>query len=346
MRRKLTGLIFLVVAALAGSSDAADEDPAIPAIVWTYEYVLATADTDVEIAPIADRIAKDGWLPRQALTDFAAEVLLARVAQPAFPRETVIALIGILDKARSTRYGEVLSRVSEQTKSMLVDRAARDANSRWIRGKSDQYVPGSIDIAAITAPVQASARTVKPTSAQGEHLSRFRGDTFAELIDWAGPPQHVSAKQKNYQLGGPIGIKANRIAFYYRGVGRVLFELDRVNHDWVLHSTVADPLAFEQEFGILEGASLEMTQLVSGYPAAMKNVVQTNFRRATRSLEFLDTAAELLVTGSTPPRIRRRSTRILGFAGCSRNKVGIATIRSSRGSRRARVTTSCAISRA
>jgi hypothetical protein len=68
---------------------------------------------------------------------------------------------------------------------------------------------------------------------------------------------------------------------------------------------VADPLAFEQEFSYRERAqelgmpddrALEMMQLVSGYTASMKNVVEVNYHRDSRPLEFLDTAAEILAT--------------------------------------------------
>ena len=65
----------------------------------------------------------------------------------------------------------------------------------------------------------------------------------------------------------------------------------------MLKGTVVDPLAFESAFGTLEPAALEMTQLVSGYTASMKNAVEVNHRRATPTLEFMDTAAETLVTG-------------------------------------------------
>jgi hypothetical protein len=85
----------------------------------------------------------------------------------------------------------------------------------------------------------------------------------------------------------------------------VVFGYNRAKGDWLFQAVVADPLAFEQEFsyrdraaelGLPDAPTLEMTQLVSGYLASLKNVVVVNYRRAARPLEFMDTSAEILAT--------------------------------------------------
>ena len=88
-------------------------------------------------------------------------------------------------------------------------------------------------------------------------------------------------------------------------MGRVVYGYNGTKKAWLFQAVVADPLAFEQEFsyrdrarelGLADEPALEMIQLVSGYTASIKSVVERNHRRETRPLEFMDTAAEVLVT--------------------------------------------------
>ncbi len=62
-----------------------------------------------------------------------------------------------------------------------------------------------------------------------------------------GPPHQILSNQNIYR--DPIlKIKVNRIAFYYRGIGRVLYGFNTLKREWSFHSIVVDPLAFEEEF--------------------------------------------------------------------------------------------------
>jgi hypothetical protein len=175
------------------------------------------------------------------------------------------------------------------------------------RDAAAAYVPGSVDIREIVREVDAAALAAKPTTEQGKHLAEFKGETIDELFEWAGKPQQIVSDQIRATDGFLIQVKIQRITFFYRGLGRVVFGYDTSPSDkgWLLQAVVADPLAFEQEFSYREhpqehdqpdDARLEMIQLVSNYTASMRKVVELNNMRGRRPLEFMDTAAEILAT--------------------------------------------------
>jgi hypothetical protein len=125
------------------------------------------------------------------------------------------------------------------------------------------------------------------------------------LFEWAGRPHQIVSGQTRVSDGIFIHIKIQRVTFFYRGVGRVVYGYNGSKKAWLFQAVVADPLAFEQEFsyrdrarelGLVDDPTLEMIQLVSGYTASIKSVVEKNYQRQTRPLEFMDTAAEILVT--------------------------------------------------
>jgi hypothetical protein len=285
---RLVNLLALYPVIAAAETDATD------AITWTFEYLLATAQTERELAPVTDHIVRDE-LPYPLLTDFAAEVLLSRAKDASYPEQNKIRLVRILDAARSRRYEAVLASVIAQAPEAEVVNWARSAKIRWIREHDDAYVPGTIDIHEIVRSVGAAASAVRPTSAQGRHLAEFQGGTIEELFKWAGRPHRILSNQTIYR--DPLfKFKGDRIAFYYRGLGRVLYSYNRMQGDWIFAGLVADPLAFEDAFGPPDAPTLAMIQLVSGFTAAMKNAVETSHRRKVPTLEFMDTAAEILVT--------------------------------------------------
>jgi hypothetical protein len=293
----------LALALLFGSASpatAASPD----ARVWTYQYLLATATTERELAPITEHIIEEKALHRAELLDFAAEVLLARIGDPAFPLQNKLRLIRVLAVGKSPRYNGVLTRVSELSNSNDVRKEARSA-IRKKNAAAEPYAPGTLDIHAIVAEVDASALAAKPTTAQGEHLAKFPGGTFEELFEWAGKPQQIVSGQTRVSDGFLIHIKIQRITFFYRGLGRVVYGYNGAKRVWLFQAVVADPLAFEREFsyrdrarelGLPDDPTLEMMQLVSGYTASIRSVVERNYLRETRTLELTDSAAEILAT--------------------------------------------------
>jgi hypothetical protein len=296
IRRLVPGAALIF--ALAFSSTAAAD-----ARTWTYQYLLATAKTERELAPITEHVIEEKALHHAEILDFAAEVLLARVGDATFPLQNKLRLIRVLDVEKSPRYNDVLTRIAEQSKDKQVLKEARSAIFTK-KSVAEAYVPGTIDIHAIVAEVDALALAAKPTTAQGERLAKFAGGTFDELFEWAGCPHQIVSGQTRV-TDGIINVKIQRVTFFYRGVGRVVYGYNGGKKLWLFQAVVADPLVFEQEFpyrdrarelGLPDEPTLEMIQLVSGYTASIKSVVQKNYLRETRPLEFMDSAAEILAT--------------------------------------------------
>jgi hypothetical protein len=294
----------LALALLFGSASPATSAAPADARVWIYQYLLATATTERELAPITEHIIDEKALHRADLLDFAAEVLLARIGDPAFPLQNKLRLIRVLAAAKSPRYNGVLTSVAGLTTSNDARKEARSAIHKK-KTAAESYRPGTADIRAIVAEVDASALAAKPTTAQGEHLAKFPGGTFEELFEWAGKPQQIVSGQTRVSDGILIHIKIQRVTFFYRGLGRVVYGYNGSKKVWLFQAVVADPLAFEQEFsyrdrarelGLPDDPSLEMIQLVSGYTASIRRAVEKNYLRETRPPEFMDSAAEILAT--------------------------------------------------
>lgn len=296
MRRFARAL--LLTGALGSPAAFAETD----AFTWTYQYLLVTSTTQLELAPIAERIIYDDELPNLEISDVAAEVLLARIGDPEYPLDNKIRLLRIVKAAKSKRYDAIVRRVQELEPSNAKANWARAARLPMFRDDDAEYVPGSIDIRALVENVEDAALAAKPTTAQGRHLLQFPGGSIEELFQWAGRPHHVVSDQRRVS-DGIIHVKFQRIDFYYRGLGRVTYHYRSTQRDWMFKEVVADPLAFEEEFpyrqraaqlGMPDPLTLEMIQLVSNYPASMRVALQMNFRRSMRPLEFMDTAAEIL----------------------------------------------------
>jgi hypothetical protein len=291
----------LLIALLVAAAGYVDAQAAAPAgRVWTYQYLLATSVTERELAPITEHIVHDPELLDPEIGDFAAEVLLARIGDKNFPLQNKLRLIRAVGSMQSTRYNAVLDRVEAQSSLAEVRKEVRAARRKG-KNTAAGYVPGTIDIHAIVREMDTAALAAKPTTEQGKHLAQFPGGSFDALFAWAGRPQQIVSGQTRVSDGILIHVKIQRITFFYRGLGRVVYGYKQ--DKWVFQAVVADPLAFEQEFsyrerakelGLPDDATLEMTQLVSNYTASLKNVVEKNYHREHRSLEFMDTAAEVL----------------------------------------------------
>lgn len=297
-------LTLLALMFACGSCLAAPGPPAPPWRVWLYRYLLATSVTERELAPITEHIVKEPPLQTAELMDFAAEVLLERIGDARFPLQNKLRLIRVLGKDKTGRYSIVLTRVLDQSKNTQV---AKEVHAATIAREPAEpgYVPGTVDIHAAVAEMDAAALAARPTTALGEHLANFSGQTIDELLEWQGKPQQIVSGQTRLSDGILIHVKIQRLTFFYRGLGRAVFGYEPDFREWTFQAVVADPLAFEQEFsyrgraaalGLPDDPTLEMMQLVSGYTASMKNVVELNYRRETLPLEFMDTAAEILAT--------------------------------------------------
>lgn len=301
MKRHLSSFIVIgLLFALSRTQVAAAQDSSL---IWTYKYLVATAATERELAPIAEHIKESIELEDQGLFDVVAERLLTRFDDPAFPEKNKARLIRALGSWPDGRYDDVLRHVLAVTRQRKVQQAVRMALPYKSRKASDPYVRGSVDLHAIVNEVEAAALAAVPTTAQGSAFAEFKGETLEQLYAWAGRPHEMISSQTRAS-DGLIDIEVQRLAVYYRGIGRAVFGYKDLTASWNFQAIVADPLAFENvfayrrrasELGMPDDSTLEMIQLVSGYTAAIKNSVQHRYRSANPSREYLDTAAEVLL---------------------------------------------------
>ena len=308
LKRSASGVLPVLGAILALIAPAFAAAQVSPGRLWTYQYLLATSVTERELAPITEHIVHDPELQIPEIGDLAAEVLLARFDETDFPLQNKLRLIRVIASMESTRYDAVLDRIEARATLDAARKELRAARKKG-RAAASPYVPGTVDFRAIVREMDASALAARPTTEQGKHLASFPGGSIDDLFAWAGKPQQIVSGQTRVTDGLLIHVKVQRISFFYRGLGRVVYGFNNgtlhAEQGWLFQAVVADPLAFEEEFtyrarakelGMPDSPTLEMMQLVSGYTASMKNVVEINYRRETRPLEFMDTAAEILAT--------------------------------------------------
>jgi hypothetical protein len=127
--------------------------------------------------------------------------------------------------------------------------------------------------------------------------------TMDELFARAGRPAHVVANAMT-PASHVIDIEFREVWFLYRGIGRVRFNYLHADSRWHFIDVLADPLAFEgfmpyrgesAQVSLADADALGIAQLASGNPASIRNSVMAAFERGKPSLEYLDTAAELLL---------------------------------------------------
>lgn len=303
--RAPAGVLLLGILVGLGGSVRADVPPGR---LWTYQYLLVTSNTERELAPITEHIVHDPDLQEPEIGDFAAQVLLTRYDDPGYPWKNKLRLIRVIAAMQSKRYDTVLALLEAKTPADD-DEARKELKiaRKKARNAADAYVPGTVDIQAIVREMDAAALAAQPTTEQGRHLAEFKGETIDELFAWAGKPQQIASGQTRVSDGLLVQVKIQRLAFFYRGLGRVVFRYDTGPSDkgWLFNEVVADPLAFEQEMpyrahpqdhGQPDEAHLEMIQLLSNDTEAMRKALELNNMRGARPIEFMDTAAEILAT--------------------------------------------------
>jgi hypothetical protein len=276
----------------------ADADP----MLWAYQYVLATATDPTQIIPITMNVRGEKELRVPELLDVLAE--FAVISEPEGKPQQLARkeMIESLGRYGGPRYETTLRKIASE----WVPSPARESARQFIGAKitGDQYIPGTVKLAEMRDRFAAdAAAAAAPTKERARHLAEFPLDgTPAELVAWAGMPQAVSSRFPQSPAGG-----LQRLAFYYRGIGRVMF-----NHvfgqGWHAKQVNIDPLAFEdfmpyreapEKYQQPDRQALAMMQLMSGSPIALRVVLDAVEEQDRATPEFLDTTAELLLAHRT-----------------------------------------------
>jgi len=293
---KIAGtLAFLLAGMVAGANARADADP----MLWAYQYVLATATDPTQIIPVTMNVRGEQELRIPELLDSLAEVAINSKPEGRPQELACKEMIESLGRYGGPRYQTTLRKIA----SDWVPSPTREAARKFVEPKltGDQYIPGTVKFEELRARfAAAAAATAAPTDERARHLAQFPlGGTPAELVAWAGLPQAASSRFPQSPLGG-----LQRLAFYYRGIGRVMFH-HSFGNGWHAQQVIIDPIAYEDfmpyrespgKYQQPDGQALALMQLLSDSPAAMRVVLDTVEAADSATPEFLDTAAELLLT--------------------------------------------------
>jgi hypothetical protein len=170
------------------------------------------------------------------------------------------------------------------------------------RSKEPQYIPGTIDLPARRDEYARSALAVEPTLEQAQALANIPATMSMDgLFALAGKPAAVTSR--DWHFVATLGVEIRQLWFDYRGIGRATFDFKK-DLGWHLQGFIAEPMAFESsmpyrskaaELALPDDVALSMIQLLSGKPSSIKVSAMETSRRGAASLQYLDTAAELLL---------------------------------------------------
>jgi hypothetical protein len=292
----LIRLIALALVLCAGvAARAQDASPT----TWSYHYMLASWHPGESLVPVLDALSADAGAQNAATLDGVAEALALHAGDERLEQADANALVTTLARTKSGRYRDVMRSAGERLQFGKQRAIAHAYANEHQRKTAEQYVPGSIDFAALRASYVARALATQPTESGARKLAELgAASTMADLFALAGPPHHAEVRQVRLS----VDTKYRRMLFYYRGAGRVVFAPDG-SKGWVFQSVVVDPLVFEgempyraraAELGMPDDARLRMIQFASGSMLGRKASVESSIKTAPVPLEFLDTAAQYL----------------------------------------------------
>jgi hypothetical protein len=174
-----------------------------------------------------------------------------------------------------------------------------------------QYVAGTIDRAALRRQYARDALAMHHSDGIAVRLAALPLDGGVNaLFAAAGRPDAVSGYQRRMTDGLLIHIRTPYLYYFYRGIGRVIFEYDE-HRGWIMRKVTINSLAFEPqmpyrdfaaELKLPDDESLEMTMLLSGDGPSTQIAVQTSHDRPVPApTMIMDTAAEMLLARYRTP---------------------------------------------
>jgi len=269
---------------------------------WTYQYVFATSTEAAQFDPLVRHIRDHEELQKRELIDYVAEALVSPTNK--LRKEAVIVLLEGLEEFGSPRYRDVVAKVESGARAAEVKALAGKLAKKYRKVEEAQYVPGSIDFARLRAEFTRTALATVPDDAQASRLASVPLESSIEkLFTIAGPPQSVLSAQTLVTDAVLVHVRVQRLWFYYRGVGRALFQYV-TGKGWQLREVLLEPEAFEAYMpyrtpalmpGVISDQALAFTQLLSNRPISMKVAASASWRGAKPEPAFLDAVAEVLL---------------------------------------------------
>jgi hypothetical protein len=301
--------IAAILFALCGPvmASAANSTP----LYWTYQYVIATSDDELSVAQMVfDLPERHPDMCDQDMLDLLAEFLAhANVRDPSFEKG-MKQVFRILEKGEAARYRSLVAEVEKRARLSSI----RSLAASYVKAHKEnvpQYIAGTIDRAALRRQYARDALAVHHSDAVIVRLAALPLDgSVAALFAAAGKPDAVSGYQRRMTDGLLIHIRTPYLYYFYRGIGRVIFEYD--DHlGWIMRKVTVNSLAFEPqmpyrdfaaELKLPDDQSLDMTMLLSGDGPSMQIAAQANHDRAVPAPTIImDIAAEMLLAKYRAP---------------------------------------------
>src|SRR5262249_42012432 len=247
----------------------------------------------------------------RAMLDLLAEFLAnANVSDPDYARG-LTEVFSILEKGDAARYRTVADLIAKKSK----DTSIRSRAERYLRDHKEnnvaQYVPGTIDRAALRRQYARDALEARHPPDLGPRLAALPLDSSVDQQFALGKPDAVLGYQRRMTDGMLIHIRTPYLYYYYRGVGRVIYEYKNKTGSWVMRKVTLNGLGFEPpmpyrdfaaELKLPDDQSLEMTMLLSGDGPSTQIAAQSNHDRPKPAPKImLDAAAELLLAKYQAP---------------------------------------------
>jgi hypothetical protein len=273
---------------------------------WCYQYLLATWTPQETLTPVLEGIAADRTPKNVFALDTVAQFLLDHIDDQRLAKDEAKELLAVLARTRSGRYRLVMARIHESRRPKVMRETAQAYLIEHKRKSVDEYVPGTIDLAALRASYVPLALEAVATEERARKLASLaKHVSIDELFALMGPPQHLAARYVRISET----FRFSRLVLYYRGAGNAVVGLD--DHGaWLFQSAAVDPLAFESsmpyrtraaEFGLPDDAAIRMAQILSRNLPAMRIVLEESYNLVQVPLEFLDTSAEILAQNWQTP---------------------------------------------
>jgi hypothetical protein len=327
MKRLLAVVMMSVVGA---SCPLAAETPAAPSPLLTaYQRLIASASNTSDLlallAPLKDDSINRPELTSPDLLDFLAEALQLPQGPPMRSAGADISgrhhemvrsgIVRYLDRHGGGRYHRVVLRVAnEREQSEAKQTAVKLLNRK--KTPPGQYVLGTVDLAAFRDAHARAVLKVAPRAALTQEIANLRKHApFDAVVERLGPPDAVSARLRRFGR-----FYSQQMNVFYRGIGRLGF-IYRNGRGWLLRGNELGSLAYEHtmpyrhdpaRYGQPDDESLSMIQLLSGEHLTLRIVLESREDRADATLEFLDTAAEILLQ-SYRGQLDRKTSDINGW---------------------------------
>jgi hypothetical protein len=278
-RAMLASALLAVLPGLAAAAESAAG--------WSLRYILATAAEKDEIASALKLLSNAPDLLNAQTCDVIAATYVEALGARRDAAELFKQFRATLGACKDAERYRTLLAVTPRGKApdnlaAMADGAALDALRR-----------GLVEASLAAIPEQATVEAIAKLPPRPS-LDQF----FAA----AGNPAHVSSRERGQT---PISwLRHPQMLLYWRGIGRLAYSFDVDTQSWSYRDFVFDPMGFEEFMPyrtdaalnvVPDDSTLALIRLLSGQPQAMKQALDSVYYRPDLSLEFLDTAAELLL---------------------------------------------------